>query len=303
LHEPVRQSNIDPVRPTAKSLVLDLLSTLKSGAMPVRALIAASELFGIDANATRVALARLLADGLVASDERGAYRLGHAAASVFEHVSSWRTIEDRVRAWDGGWIAALTSGVPRSARARARATGRALGLLGFRELERGLGIRPDNLRGGIQVARERLLALGADDAVIVFALRGLDEATEERARGLWNVEDLRATYRAQLDAIAVSTKRLARLTPEQAMAESFLVGGATLRAIARDPLLPEPLAPVGDRRALLAAMQSYDRIGRACWAAFMRAHGAPYRRTPHDLRVLDEPMNAIAAGGAIDAGA
>ena len=56
--------------------MLDLLSTLPRGAMPVRALVAAGDLFGISENSVRVTLARLLADRLVARDDRGAYRLG-----------------------------------------------------------------------------------------------------------------------------------------------------------------------------------------------------------------------------------
>src|SRR5262249_42721908 len=54
-------SNIAVVQPTAKSLILDLLSTIGERSMPVRALVAAADLFAIEENSLRVALARLLA--------------------------------------------------------------------------------------------------------------------------------------------------------------------------------------------------------------------------------------------------
>ena len=39
----------EAMKPTAKSLVLDLLSTLQRGTMPVRALVDAGALFGLAA--------------------------------------------------------------------------------------------------------------------------------------------------------------------------------------------------------------------------------------------------------------
>ena len=69
--------NILAMEPTAKSLILDLLSTLRPGsAMPVGALVEAGSLFGLSGNNVRVSIARLLAGGQIARDERGHYRLG-----------------------------------------------------------------------------------------------------------------------------------------------------------------------------------------------------------------------------------
>src|SRR5262249_21573268 len=90
-------------RPTPKSLTLDLLSSLRGGSMPVPALVSAAALFGIEANALRVAIARLLAAGQIARDERGRYRLGAAAAPVDRRVLGWRRAEEAVERWRGGW--------------------------------------------------------------------------------------------------------------------------------------------------------------------------------------------------------
>ena len=50
-----------PMHSTARSLILDLLSTLRRGTMPVRALVEAGALLGIAENNIRVSLARLYA--------------------------------------------------------------------------------------------------------------------------------------------------------------------------------------------------------------------------------------------------
>ena len=66
--------------PTGKSLTLDLLSTLRGGSMPIAALVAAGEVFGLGEGSIRVAVTRLLAAGQIERDERGRYRLGPAVA-------------------------------------------------------------------------------------------------------------------------------------------------------------------------------------------------------------------------------
>ena len=76
-------------QPTARSLVLDLLSTLRRGSMPVRALVEAGTLLGIEENNVRVSLARLYTSGRVERDERGRYRLGPAVAAISGRLRSW----------------------------------------------------------------------------------------------------------------------------------------------------------------------------------------------------------------------
>jgi hypothetical protein len=60
-----------------------------------------------------------------------------------------------------------------------------------------------------------------------------------------------------------------------------------IRELVLDPLLPEPLAPEAERRALALAMRRYDRAGRRAWASFMARFGAPHVATPaHGERTL-----------------
>lgn len=275
---------------SARGFLLDLLSTLRRGAMPVRALVEAAALFGIAEGSVRVALTRLLAEEMVERDERGLYRLGAAALPVRSRVAAWRDLEGRLRAWSGGWIGVL--GGAAAARTVQRKSARALALLGFRALARGLAVRPDNLVGGADAVREELTALGLAPGSIVCALRELDPVTEARARSLWDVDALVAAYRRHCRAVEASTRRLRTRAPEQAMVESFRVGGAALRVLATDPLLPEPIVPARERNALVVAMRDYDAIGRESWSAFLARHGVAHRGAPVDSRALSRGVLA-----------
>ena len=257
--------------------------------MPVAALVEAGDLFGIDENAVRVAVARLRASGYVERNDRGQYRLGPAAQAVNERVRSWRDLEARTGSWNRGWIGVLsgpmTGQAPRSERQERV---RALGFLGFRSLARSLTVRPDNLRGGVRAVRDELTTLGLPAGDMIFELGGLDAVTEARARALWDVATLRRSYRKLLGEIERGMQRLPGLGPERAMVETFLIGGRAVRELTYDPLLPDALGPTTERCALIDALTRYDRHGRAAWAAFLERFGTPHY-TP-----ARAPMNASA---------
>jgi len=272
-----------------RSLILDLLSTLSRGSMPVRTLVRAAELFGISENNLRVALARLVRAGRVERDARGHYRLGEAAQAVNRRVTSWRRGDERLRPWCGEWAGVITSGLPRGQRAALRRSETALRLAGFRALEPGLAIRPDNLAGGVPALREALAGLGLDPAAPVVRLAELDAEREARARALWDGDSLVASHRAAREAIEASGARLAELPPERARVESFTLGGAALRHLALDPLLPDELVPGDERRTLVAAMTRYDALGRDAWRGLLASHGVAQLRAPLDTRQTDRP--------------
>jgi len=269
LTESVDPSNVPIVHLTPKSLVLDLLSTAPQRAMRVGALLAAGELFGISANNVRVTLARLRAVGMVDQDERGLYRLAAGAEPVGKQVTTWRDVEERVRPWDGGWIGVHTAAVQRSERRAHRHGDRALRFLGFERFDAGLHLRPDNLVGGVETVRQHLHELGLDRKAMVFRISDLDPHADQRARRLWDTAALRSGYRTSLAALTKSARRLAALPSDEALVESFVLGGRVIRQLVLDPLLPEPLIPADERRALVEAMCRYDRAGRARWAAFL----------------------------------
>lgn len=256
-------------RISARSLVIDLLSTMPPRhPVPVSALVRAAAILDVGENGLRVALTRLRAQGLVESDERGLYRLGAAAEPVNRHVRSWRTVEEDVGPWDGSWVAVEIGDRPRKDRAVLRRRTQALRLLGFEHFGATLCLRPNNLTGAVCAMRERLASLGIGPGALVFRLDDLDVEAERQARGLWEPAALEAGYAETCKRLAASAARLPSLSVEAGMAESFRVGGDAVRQIVLDPLLPDPIVAVDARRALVAAMRRYDRIGRRCWKAW-----------------------------------
>ncbi|MGH7896481.1 MAG: PaaX family transcriptional regulator [Candidatus Binatia bacterium] len=272
------------MRPTPKTFLLDLLSTIRRGTMPVGALVEAAALFGIPENNLRVALARLSAAERVTRDERGRYRIGPRAEPLSWRLAGWRHPERAVRPWNGGW-----SGVqPDRTGARRLAHGRerALRLFGLRRLAPGLFVRPDNLRLDVAGLRDALRGLGLPRQDLVFAIRDLDPETERRARGLWDESALRAGHRRLRLQLERSARRLPALSPERAMVISFLLGGEAIRRLVLDPLLPEEISPPDERDALAAAMRRYDSLGRAAWAQFLARFDVPHLENPVHTRMI-----------------
>jgi phenylacetic acid degradation operon negative regulatory protein len=278
---------------TARRLILDLLTTVRVGAMPVRALVEAAALFGFAANNVRVSLSKLTADGRVARDRRGRYRLAAAEAALSEQLRGWRRLEERHRAWRGQWVAFHSARLGRGAVRASRE--RALALLGFRELERGLQLRPDNLRGGVAGVRARLTALAPADGrgPLVYGVRSLDPDADRRARALWDVAALADGYREWLERLAHSRARLAGLATEAAMVETFVVGGQAVRQLNLDPLLPVPILDPAPRRALVAAAREYDELGRRLWSGFLARHGVPNFGARHGWHA---PLGEVRSG-------
>ncbi|MDG2333443.1 MAG: PaaX family transcriptional regulator [Myxococcota bacterium] len=267
-----------------KSLILDLLSTLRPGrghSMPVRALVEAGAFFEMAPTSVRVALARLLAQQRVERDERGRYRLGVAAYGVNQTIQGWRHLEAQTVAWPGGWV-----GVHRKrgeSRAHRLSGDRALHFLGLRALEANFFVRPDNRVGGVEALRERLVALGLEASALVFGLAQFDSATEARASKLWDITALQRGYGEEIGRLSRSRRRLATPGNSRAMVETFRVGGQAIRQLVLDPLLPEEISPGEKRKALAACMLDYDAFGRGCWADFLAEHGVLHPRTPADL--------------------
>ena len=251
-----------------KHLILDLLLAVGDKPLTVRHAILACSLFNISENSLRVTLARLSAAGLIDVAGRGAYRLGPAAIDLAGDVSTWRTIDARLRAWAGGYLVVHSAALGRSDRVLLRRRERALGMLGFREFERGLYIRPDNFSDDIEQVRQRLYKLGLDRDAAVFRADGFDPAREAAIRHLWDGNALTQTYRrlrGQLDDWLAGADRL---TLDVAARESFILGGQAIHALIFDPLLPQPFVDAGERDAFVQAIRRFDDSGRTIWNRF-----------------------------------
>ena len=277
-----------------RPLILNLLLGAAGRRLAAREAVAACALFGIRENSVRVTLARLSATGLVEAVDRGEYRLGPGAASLADDVSTWRDAERRVRDWNGDWLAAHVGDLGRSDRAVLRARARALELLGLRELDRGLYLRPDNLAGGVAAVRARLLALGLEPEAAVFVARGFDAARERRAVALWDGRALTRAYRDTHGRLDAWLARADSLALDTAARESFLLGNDAIRQLVFDPLLPAPLVDVDARRAFADAVARFDAAGHAIWNRFLR-DGVPARASARARPAPDRQRSARGA--------
>src|SRR5690606_6740430 len=133
-----------------------LLLATGGDTLPVSHAVAAGAVFGISENHVRVTLARLAAQDLALATERGAWRLGPAAQGLAQDVSHWRQAGERLRPWNGQYVAVHCGALARSDRTAARQRERALHLLGFAELQRDFWLRPDNIEADIAAIRARL---------------------------------------------------------------------------------------------------------------------------------------------------
>jgi phenylacetic acid degradation operon negative regulatory protein len=256
--------------------------------MPVRALTAAGELFGIEPGSIRVALARLCRRGLVENGDRGSYRLGPAATAVTTRIRSWRLAESQTTSWNGDWLMVARS--DDGNRNRNRRSQRALDLFGFMEFRTGVWIRPDNLRGSVNAARQALLELELDETSVVGILTALAPADRSDAEELWEPLELEDRYRNTLRTLDESLARTARQTFEQSLAETYLVGSEGVHTVVFDPMLPAPLVDVTTRRARLEALLAYDRLGRKLWGTFMARYDVSTDASPLEASTQLSPL-------------
>lgn len=262
-------------KPTARHLILDLLLATEGEPLSAREAIVACALFDISANNARVALARLGAEGLIEIVERGSYVLSARAHELADDVATWRTAEQRVRPWSGGYIAVHCGGLGRSHRAALRGRRRALDMLGFRELERGLWLRPDNIERDLDAVRKRLRRLGLEAEASVFVAAGFDAAQETRIRALWDGRALTANYRMLRERLDRWLQKHASLAPERAARDAFLLGGQAIRHVVYDPLLPDPLVDGEARHAFVKTVRRFDRVGKQIWRQLFETSLSP----------------------------
>lgn len=254
------------MNPTPRRLILDLLLAAEGRPLAARDAIAASSLFGARESSVRVALARLSADGLIDSTDRGWYQLSAKGHELADDVATWRTAEQRTRAWrEGHYLLVHTGGLGRGNRSALRRRQRALDLLGFRSLAADLHLRPDNLAEDLPSLRRRLRALGLPAEATLCAATGFEPADERRVRALWDGKALNRIYRNLRAELEAWLKRAPRLETDVAAREAFLLGSRGIRQVVFDPRLPAPMVDIEARQAFVASVHRFDRAGQVIW--------------------------------------
>jgi phenylacetic acid degradation operon negative regulatory protein len=245
---------------TPRELILDTLAVITVDGLTTATLLEACAVMRFKPVASRVALTRLQAAGLIESPERSFWRLTRKSPWSRD-VERWRTVKSRTKPWDGAWLVALANAVPRSQRTVRGYTERALRHRGFRELRRDAFMRPSNLRASLGEIEADLLFLGASSSI------GLLIASElgfTPPLGAWRIAEYQARIaaaRARMTALIDAPPR----DPAEACRAFWHAGRDVLRLVNADPLLPDELADAASRRELLDRLPEFVARGRDAW--------------------------------------
>jgi phenylacetic acid degradation operon negative regulatory protein len=245
---------------TPRELILDTLAVITADGLTTASLLEACAVMRFKSVASRVALTRLQAAGLIESPERSFWRLTRKSPWSRD-VERWRTIKSRTKPWDQTWIAVLASAVPRSQRTERGHTERALRHRGFRELRRDVFMRPANLRASLIEIVQDLLGLGASSSIDALVVSELGFAP---ALGPWRIAEHQARVaaaRARMTALLEHPPR----DPAEACRAFWHAGRDVLRLVNADPLLPDELADAESRRELLDRLPEFVVRGRDAW--------------------------------------
>lgn len=254
---------------SARSVILDLLATGAGAAFSAADLLRAGAAFGLASVAMRTAMTRLKSEGRLVQKARGLYAVGPAAAALQRRVLGWRSVQARRRGWGGQWLLALAGPDERADRTAWRRTLRALALEGFVEAETNVWVRPANLAGGAGAMRARLGELGYAPSLLIVTADEVDMVRADRFAGLWDGAAIAARHVAVAAALESSEARLADAGLATAAAETLALGSLAVRRIVRDPLLPESFGTADALAGLVAAMDRYDRFGKAIWKRYL----------------------------------
>ncbi len=262
---------LEPQDVSPRALVLSLMSSAFTAPQSIGRLINAAALFGIEPATLRVAVTRLLKEGLLESPDRGVYQPGPKSRALTRRVQGWKDVASRIVPWNGAWLVALTGHLGRTDRKQLRSRERALALSGYKETEAGYWVRPANLARTLADHREDLIGIGADDAISLLQVADRAMPGGEAWETLWSSDDLGHSYADAMQAMTASLKRIPCLPHDVAARETLLIGQAVIRTINFDPLLPPELGDQATFLRMVETMVEYNNTGRKCWQAYYAA--------------------------------
>jgi len=256
-------------RPTAKRLILSVLTQPNMASLPIRQLIAWGALFDQKPSAIRVTASRLVAETLLEKTARGMYTIGAGGLAMKNKAGEWATTLSRIREWEGGWFGVHTAHLGKTLRRRVRARERAFRLLGFRELVSGLWVRPDNLNYSTSEMRSKLCQFGLEPQMVLMRSDDLNQSGLENPLTLWSSEELNASYARAIELLNQSQRWLERQDLHTVTRESFVIGEHIIRQINADPLLPAAHIDAANREDMVRAMTCYSDFCHPYWEEFL----------------------------------
>ena len=179
---------------TARAVVLDFLSNRAPREISARAVLAAGAVFGFSAQNLRMALTRLVDQGVAVNSNRGRYRLGAQGETMRVEVRKWKRVAELARPWPADGLAFMARRSRAATAPRFAATSRRCVCAVSANSAPVLWIRPANLRDSVAELRAHLAALGLHRDAIVVGLSDFDDAASARAVRLWDTAALERSY-------------------------------------------------------------------------------------------------------------
>ena len=255
--------------PTAKRLILSLLSQPHMATLSLRQLIAWGELLGQTPAAIRVTAGRLVNEGLLETVGRGVYTIAPKGLALKNKASEWITVIDQLRYWKGGWLCIHTAHLSKTNRGDLRKRQRALRLLGFKEFVDGIWIRPDNLKFNASQMFSKLCILGLDSNALLLRSDVIKHGQARSPLELWDGNALNASYERGVALLQSSEQKLKGEDLRTVTRETFLVGEHIIRQINTDPLLPPDCVDTLKRKKLIQSMKQYSKFCHFKWSQFL----------------------------------
>ena len=249
----------------AKSFIIDLFLASGGQNLSIKQLVNAAHILNISENNTRVAVTRLCNENMIISISRGLYKLSHDAENWGALFIHRQQNLPNTHVWNQKYLAVFTSHLGRTDRTALNQREKALKHVGFRELETGLFIRPDNLTLNLEELRLRLIQQGLGAEAKFMQISQFDQSTQQKIPSLWNIQKLNQTYEKYSSQLRQWLENYQSMDSIHLARESFLLGRETIALMLTDPLLPEPFVNTALRNDFFNAVISLDRIGQKAW--------------------------------------
>ena len=252
----------------ARDLIVDLLLGLQGREISIKQIIIAARLFEISENSIRVAVTRLSSEGIIEAIERGVYQFTNQSREWADVMLNRKNGIKQTKPWNQQFIGVFTGALGRVDRTALHRRERALKHLGFKELEQGIYIRPDNLAISFEQLVTELHATGLEQTAKVCAIQFFDAQTIKIITELWSAKTLNQNYQKYAQMIEQWLETANELDLDIATKESLLLGRQTISQLMNDPLLPEDFVDVKLRDQFAQSVQRLDQIGLELWRRF-----------------------------------
>ncbi|MBJ9423428.1 PaaX family transcriptional regulator C-terminal domain-containing protein [Acinetobacter seifertii] len=249
----------------ARHLIIDLFLSSAYPQLTIKQILVAAKLFNLSENGIRVATTRLLNEGMIESVERGIYQLSPPTKDWAKVILNRKNGIKQTKEWQQHYLAVFTGTLGRIDRTALKKRERVLRQFGFKELETGIYIRPDNLAYSFEKTCEELVLAGLEKEAKICIIQHFEPSTLKQIFSLWDTKQLEKNYEMYSRDITHWLENYTHLSLNDAAVKALLLGRETIALLMNDPLLPAPFVSESARNQFAQDVQQLDAIGQKLW--------------------------------------